>query len=260
MGITFFKYQGTGNDFVIIDGRENRPVLSGEQIARICHRRFGIGADGLMVLLGHPELDFEMKYYNADGRQGSLCGNGGRCIVRFAHAMGIHRDTYRFLAADGVHDAEIERGGRVRLKMNDVTNVRASGADYVLDTGSPHFVKFVTELSDYRVTEEGRSIRNSTHFVKDGINVNFVETVDDHTIFVRTFERGVEAETWSCGTGVTASALVSAHNEAGFNEVDVQTLGGKLSVEYDRISETEYRNIWLCGPAEFVFEGQIEIS
>jgi len=259
MQLKFFKYQGTGNDFVIIDGRQNSPSLSGQEIARICHRRFGVGADGLMILLSHPDHDFEMRYYNSDGRPGSMCGNGGRCIIRFAHAMGIHRDTYRFLAADGVHDAEIDMEGMVRLKMNDVTGVRAFGADYVLDTGSPHYVKFVTELSDYRVTDEGRGIRNSPHFVKEGINVNFVETVDDHTIFVRTFERGVEAETWSCGTGVTASALVSAHNEAGVNEVDVQTLGGRLSVEYDRISETEYRNIWLCGPAEYVFEGQMEI-
>ena len=260
MLLKFHKYQGTGNDFVIIDGRLDRPALAGQEIARICDRRFGVGADGLMILLSHPDLDFEMKYYNADGRQGSMCGNGGRCIVRYAHAKGIHRDTYRFLASDGMHDAEMDMDGMIRLKMNDVTNVRTVGADYVLDTGSPHYVKFVSGLNGYRVAEEGRSIRNAPNFVKEGINVNFVETVDDHTIFVRTFERGVEAETWSCGTGVTAAALVSAHNEAGFNEVDVKTLGGRLSVEYDRISETEFRNIWLCGPAEFVFQGEIEIS
>ena len=258
MLLQFFKYQGTGNDFIIIDGREKMPDLSESKIARLCDRRFGIGADGLMILRNYPGYDFEMKYYNADGREGSMCGNGGRCIVRFAHSLGIHRDYYHFLAADGEHDAEIDVNGQIRLKMNDVQHVKLTGADFILNTGSPHYVKFVNDIRDYGVTDEGREIRNSSAFVKEGINVNFVETMDDHTIFVRTFERGVEAETWSCGTGVTASALVSAHNEVGFNQVDVRTLGGHLSVEYDRISDSEYRNIWLCGPAEFVFRGEVE--
>lgn len=260
MLLKFAKYQGTGNDFIILDGRQVMPALSEQQIAMLCDRRFGIGADGLMILRNYPGYDFEMKYYNADGREGSMCGNGGRCIVRFAHHLGIHRDSYHFLAADGDHDAEIDLNGLVRLKMNNVDTVKIVGADYVLNTGSPHYVKFVNEIREYHVGEEGKRIRNSPNYVKEGINVNFVETVDDHTIFVRTFERGVEAETWSCGTGVTAAALVSAHNETGFNQVDVKTLGGHLSVEYDRISETEYRNIWLCGPAEFVFQGEIEIE
>ena len=128
-----------------------------------------------------------------------------------------------------------------------------------MNTGSPHYVSFVNDLKEYNVTDEGRSIRNSDSFKKEGINVNFVETIDDHTIFVRTFERGVEAETWSCGTGVTASALMSAHNDLGFNQVDVKTLGGDLSVEYDRLGEQEFKNIWLCGPATFVFQGAIEL-
>lgn len=260
MQLHFYKYQGTGNDFILLDGREKMPELTTGQIASICNRRFGIGADGLMILRYYPGYDFEMKYYNADGREGSMCGNGGRCIVRFAYHLGIHRDNYHFLAPDGDHEADIDLNGMVRLKMSDVDAVKQSGGDYILNTGSPHYVKYVNDVRDFNVTVEGQNIRNAPSYVKDGINVNFVESVNDHTIFVRTFERGVEAETWSCGTGVTASALVSAHNETGFNQVDVETLGGRLSVEYDRISDTSYRNIWLIGPAEYVFEGHINIK
>jgi len=254
--IRFQKYQGTGNDFIILDGREELPPLSEEKIRLMCHRRFGIGADGLMIYLQKEGYDFEMKYFNADGREGSMCGNGGRCIVRYCYNTGIHKDYFRFLAVDGEHEAEIDLNGWVRLKMNDVNKVALTGGDYILNTGSPHYVKYVNDIDHYRVADEGRQIRNSNAYADNGINVNFVETLDDHTIFVRTYERGVEAETWSCGTGVTAAALVSAHNETGFNQVDVETLGGKLSVEFDRVNEGEYRNIWLCGPAEFVYRGE----
>lgn len=260
MELHFYKYQGTGNDFILLDGREKMPELNEKQIAAICDRRFGIGGDGLMILRHYPGYDFEMKYYNADGREGSMCGNGGRCIVRFAYHLGIHRDNYHFLAPDGEHEADIDINGMVRLKMNDVNAVKQQSGDFILNTGSPHYIKYVNDIREYDVPHEGYTIRNSAPFVREGINVNFVETVNDHTIFVRTFERGVEAETWSCGTGVTAAALVSAHNETGFNQVDVETLGGKLSVEYDRVSEAEYRNIWLIGPAEFVFEGHINLK
>ncbi|MFN5646338.1 MAG: diaminopimelate epimerase [Sphingobacteriales bacterium] len=260
MELHFYKYQGTGNDFILLDGREKMPELSEKQIAAMCNRRFGIGGDGLMILRHYPGYDFEMKYYNADGREGSMCGNGGRCIVRFAYHLGIHRDNYHFLAPDGEHDADIDINGMVRLKMNDVNAVKQHSGDFILNTGSPHYIKYVNDIREYDVPHEGYTIRNSAQFVREGINVNFVETVNDHTIFVRTFERGVEAETWSCGTGVTAAALVSAHNETGFNQVDVETLGGMLSVEYDRVSEGEYRNIWLIGPAEYVFEGHINLK
>ena len=258
--LSFCKYQGTGNDFIILDGRQPLPALTTEQIRKLCDRRFGIGADGLMILQHHEGYDFEMKYYNADGREGSMCGNGGRSIVMFAHNLGIHKDTYHFLAVDGPHLAEIDAQKWVHLKMNDVGNVEVQGGDYVLNTGSPHLVSFVNDLDQYAVTDQGRSIRNSDPFVKEGINVNFVETINDHTIFVRTYERGVEAETWSCGTGVTACALMAAHNEKGFNQVNVKTLGGELSVEFERLSEQEYRNIWLCGPASYVFRGELEIG
>ena len=260
MELHFYKYQGTGNDFILLDGREKMPELSEKQIAAMCNRRFGIGGDGLMILRHYPGYDFEMKYYNADGREGSMCGNGGRCIVRFAYHLGIHRDNYHFLAPDGEHEADIDINGMVRLKMNDVNAVKQHSGDFILNTGSPHYIKYVNDIREYDVPHEGYTIRNSAQFVREGINVNFVETVNDHTIFVRTFERGVEAETWSCGTGVTAAALVSAHNETGFNQIDVETLGGMLSVEYDRVSEGEYRNIWLIGPAEYVFEGHINLK
>lgn len=253
----FHKYQGTGNDFIIIDAREQSPDMTEEQIRHLCDRRFGIGADGLMVYQNREGYDFEMKYYNADGKEGSMCGNGGRCIVRFAYNTGLHKELYKFMAVDGEHEAEIDINGWIRLKMGDVEKVQMQGSDYVLNTGSPHYVRYVNFIHEHKVPEEGRLIRNHPNYVQDGINVNFVEVLNDHTIYVRTYERGVEDETWSCGTGVTASALVSAHNDTGFNQVDVQTMGGKLSVEFDRVNETEYRNIWLCGPAEFVFKGEL---
>jgi len=256
--IHFHKYQGTGNDFILLDGRDQVPDLNEEQIRLMCDRRFGIGADGLMVFMNQDGFDFRMKYYNSNGKEGSMCGNGGRCIVRFAYNTGLHKEVYNFTAADGVHDAEIDINGWIRLKMKDVAKVTSNGGDFVLNTGSPHYVRFVNDIREFKVTEEGKSIRYNAVYHNDGINVNFVETLDDHTIYVRTYERGVEAETWSCGTGVTASALVAAHNETGFNQVDVQTLGGKLSVEFDRVNETDYRNIWLCGPAEYVFKGEFQ--
>jgi diaminopimelate epimerase len=186
-----------------------------------------------------------------------MCGNGGRCIVRFAYNTGLHKELYSFMAVDGEHEAEIDINGWIRLKMGDVSKVQMHGSDFTLDTGSPHYVRYVNYIQEHKVTEEGRLIRNNPTYMQDGINVNFVEVINDHTIYVRTYERGVENETLSCGTGVTAAALVSAHNDTGFNQVNVQTLGGKLSVEFDRVREYEYRNIWLCGPAEFVYKGEV---
>jgi diaminopimelate epimerase len=261
MTLSFFKYQGTGNDFIIIDNRHTgNGHLTTEEIRHLCHRRFGIGADGLMLLGEKEGYDFSMKYYNADGNEGSMCGNGGRCMIKFAYDLGIHRSTYHFMAADGPHEAELDISGFIRLRMKDVDAVETIVDNFVLNTGSPHYVKFIDNIRDYEVTKEGLAIRNSKKYIKDGINVNFVENIDDHTIYVRTFERGVEAETYSCGTGVTASALIAAHNETGFNQVEVLTLGGKLSVEFDKIDENNFRNIWLCGPAEFVFKGDYELK
>ncbi len=261
MRIKFYKYQATGNDFVILDNRDEAyNTLTNEQVRFLCDRRFGIGSDGLMMLNKHTAYDFEMKYYNADGREGSMCGNGGRCLAKFANDMGIIRTTYSFLAIDGKHEASVHMDGMVSLKMSDVHDVKFEGRYYVLDTGSPHYVEMAGNVMQMDVFKKGREIRFNREFEKEGINVNFVEQLQDvDKIIVRTYERGVEAETHSCGTGVTAAALVCHHNDNGFNRVEVQTLGGHLSVEYDKIGDS-FKNIWLNGAAEKVFEGTIIIK
>jgi len=261
MSFHFYKYQGTGNDFILADNRKNEYSLATDQIRRLCDRRFGIGADGLMLLNEKAGFDFEMKYYNADGKDGSMCGNGGRCMAKFAYHLGIHREVYRFLASDGAHEAEIDTDGIVSLKMKDVKNINKFHGDLILDTGSPHYIKMVTNVMDLDVFKKGYEIRHSKEFEEDGINVNFVEQLSEaDKIIVRTFERGVEDETFSCGTGVTAAALVCYHNENGFNDVEVKTLGGTLTVEFDRVDDNRYENIWLCGPAEKIFEGNAELK
>jgi diaminopimelate epimerase len=260
MQLNFYKYQGTGNDFVILDNRQNEiKDLAHKQIEKLCDRRFGIGADGLMLLTLKDGFDFEMIYYNADGNESSMCGNGGRCLVKFAYDLGIHKSIYKFLAIDGEHEAEIETNGIVRLKMQDVNVVEEQATHSILNTGSPHFVKYTVNVDAIDVVESGKSIRYSKAFEKEGININFVEKIDDNTIFVRTYERGVEDETLSCGTGVTAAALVSAHNQNGYNQINVKTLGGNLSVEFEKHGTHLFNNIWLCGPATFVYKGTIVI-
>ncbi len=262
MEIKFYKYQGTGNDFVILDNRKKEySFLTTSQIHSLCDRRYGIGADGLMLLNEKAGYDFEMKYYNADGNESSMCGNGGRCLVKFAYNLGIHRNTYKFIAIDGEHEAEIDTDETVSLKMKDVNDVKKFKGDNLLNTGSPHYVKMVTDVMSLDVYKKGHEIRYSKEFEKEGINVNFVEHLpEEDKIIVRTYERGVEDETYSCGTGVTAAALICYHNENGFNDVEVKTLGGTLTVEFDRIDDTKYSNIWLCGPAEKVFEGTITLD
>lgn len=261
MKAKFFKYQGTGNDFVIFDNRGGEfNGLSTEEVKQLCDRRFGIGADGLMLLNAHPDYDFEMKYYNADGRESSMCGNGGRCLVKFAYDKGIIKSAYKFLAVDGEHEAEVDFDGTVSLKMNDVESIRFIDNHFVLNTGSPHYVEITEDVMKLDVFNKGRQIRYSNAFAEKGINVNFVEqTQEPDQIIVRTYERGVEDETFSCGTGVTAAAIVCHHNDNGFNRVEVKTKGGELSVEYDKIGDS-FKNIWLSGPAEKVFEGEIEIN
>lgn len=261
MIIHFFKYQGTGNDFVILDNRKHEySSLNTDQIRRLCDRRFGIGADGLMLLNEKAGYDLEMKYFNADGREGSMCGNGARCIIKFAYHLGIHRNDYKFWAADGDHEGEIDTDGTVSLKMKDVDQIKKIHGDFILNTGSPHYVKLVNDVMEADVYKKGRDIRYSKDFEQEGINVNFVEQAGEDEIIVRTYERGVEDETYSCGTGVVAAALVCYHNENGFNEVEVKTLGGSLSVEFDRLDDDHYTNIWLSGPAEKVFEGKVEVK
>jgi len=259
MTINFSKYQGTGNDFVIIDNRSGNIKLSKQQIAFLCDRRFGVGSDGL-ISLGYAEgYDFSMTYYNADGTEGTMCGNGGRCLVQFAHDNGIEKENYLFLAIDGPHEASIHTNGWVHLKMSDVDAVEEGEGFFITNTGSPHFVKFVSSIETQEVFNEGKSIRYNDRFSKEGINVNFVEQKSDH-LYVRTYERGVENETYSCGTGVTAAALISRIQEKGSHDIPIKTIGGNLAVNFNNEGDGRYSNIWLKGPGTFVYKSSIELK
>lgn len=258
MNLSFFKYQGAGNDFIVLDGRGSVPSLSAEQIAALCHRRTGIGADGLMILLAHSDFDFEMKYYNADGREGSLCGNGGRCLTRFASDIGINQKEFRFLASDGPHEARLAENGWIHLHMLPVNSIDHRGADAILHTGSPHYIRMVEDVQHFPVVEEGKRIRYNKEFSEQGINVNFVQRVP-RGLWVRTYERGVEDETLSCGTGVTAAALACAGESREKQQTAIFTRGGELAVIFTKTGEHSFEDIWLCGPAERVFTGKIEL-
>lgn len=258
MQTTFYKYQGTGNDFVIIDNRQLFfDKNNANYISELCDRRFGIGADGLILLENHPMLDFKMVYFNADGNESSMCGNGGRCLVKFAQFLNIIEDSAQFEAIDGLHDAKIS-GDQVYLKMNDVTEIIENKTDYILDTGSPHYVANVENVKALNVNQKGASIRYSDDYKTEGINVNFVEPLGDSRFAVRTYERGVEAETLSCGTGVTAVALAMHNaNQTESNIVSLKTSGGELQVQFEE-NNGKYHDIWLIGPAEQVFKGELQ--
>jgi diaminopimelate epimerase len=258
MLLHFYKYQGTGNDFVILDNRKRNIELSKEQVASLCDRHFGIGADGLMLLNEHPSYDFEMIYYNADGAPGTMCGNGGRCLTKFAYDKGIQPNKYSFIASDGEHEAVIDANGWVHLKMIDVHEISKLNEATVLNTGSPHFIKPVSDLSNYDVFTEGKNIRYNNTYNEKGINVNFVEWSGD-VLFVRTYERGVENETFSCGTGVTAAAIAMSSDAYGVHETKIRTLGGSLLIKFNKIDAQHFTDVWLCGPASFVYDGQITI-
>lgn len=262
MNIKFYKYQGAGNDFILIDNRQSSlKNIDTRAIAQLCDRRFGIGADGLMFLLSSNDYDFEMVYHNADGNVGSMCGNGGRCIVAFAKHLGIFDTETDFLAVDGPHYAKISAEGNwVELQMIDVDTINIDADAFVLNTGSPHYVKEVTGLETMDVYTEGYNIRNNEIYKTNGINVNFVERKPDH-LFVRTFERGVEDETYACGTGVTAVAMAMAkkQNQIGQVVTPVVVLGGNLEINFSYDGQ-KFTEVFLCGPAEKVFEGEIEIS
>lgn len=256
----FYKYQGAGNDFILIDHRMGSlKDISYKRIHELCDRRFGIGGDGLMFLTDHPDYDFEMHYFNADGNPGSMCGNGGRCIVAFARHLGIIDKETNFLAVDGPHYAKISENGEwVDLQMIDIDTVARDGDAYVLNTGSPHYVLQTENLKDLDVYQEGKAIRNNDTYREKGINVNFVEDQGDR-LFVRTFERGVEDETFACGTGVTAVALAVARHkqQSGHIETPVKVLGGDLKISFD-YDGRHFTNVFLCGPAKKVFEGEVE--
>jgi diaminopimelate epimerase len=259
MQLDFRKYHGAGNDFILVDDRAGAdfPTNDVEWIARLCDRHFGIGADGLILLRNHPAYDFEMIYFNSDGRPSTMCGNGGRCIVAFARDLGIIRTAEcRFLAADGPHGARLLPNGRVALQMTDVAEIETGEDFFFLDTGSPHYVRFVTDLAGVAVVPAARAIRYGDRFRTAGTNVNFVEPLATG-LRIATYERGVEDETLACGTGVTAAALAHAarHKQYGPQAITVQAKGGMLEVRFDYRADAGFQNVWLHGPAEFVFSG-----
>ena len=256
--IKFSKYQGTGNDFVMIDNRKSIIDINDFQlISRLCNRKFGIGSDGLILIQDHPKYDFEMVYINPDGSQ-SLCGNGSRCAVMFANELGLIKNETTFLTIEGPLRAIIKEKN-VHLKMPDVNGIKITQKDDLfINTGSPHYVRFVKDVHSIDVNHTGRNIRNSKEFEPEGTNVNFVEFENDNNIFVRTFERGVENETLSCGTGVTASALATGQ-EMKSGKINIKTRGGGLTVEFEQVDKGKFQDIYLIGPAEKVFDGQIEI-
>ncbi|MCA0133049.1 diaminopimelate epimerase [Winogradskyella alexanderae] len=257
MTTTFYKYQGTGNDFIIIDNRLQIVNKNDtKRIEELCDRRFGIGADGFILLENDEFSDFKMVYYNADGKESSMCGNGGRCIVAFANYLGIIDKVTKFSAIDGLHNASIDNGF-VSLQMGNVEGVKVFEDHTFLDTGSPHHVEMVSEIKNLDVKTKGSEIRYGASYGAEGSNVNFVEPISDNLFSVRTYERGVEDETFSCGTGVTAVALaMHANNKTKTNTVFLDTLGGKLQVNF-KPSETGYKDVWLIGPAVQVFKGEL---
>lgn len=263
MKIQFHKYQGAGNDFVMIDNRdENLSTTDEKSIRFLCNRKFGIGADGLIFIQNSDKADFEMVYFNSNGKIGSMCGNGARCAVMYAARLDIVKGMQTtFYAYDGIHKGIIEKSGRVKVTMGDVKKVEVKAGRYILDTGSPHYVTFVKDISEINVKEEGRKIRYNKIYKEKGINVNFAELSKEGDITMRTYERGVEKETLSCGTGTVAVAIavsLKKKNNQPEQSYMIQATGGTLNVSFEKIKST-FKNIWLEGPAEKVFEGELEV-
>jgi diaminopimelate epimerase len=257
MEIHFYKYQGAGNDFIMVDNRKLFfPKSDIKLIHNLCDRRFGIGADGLILLESSEKQDFTMIYYNADGKEGSMCGNGGRCIVAFAKKLAIIGDETTFEATDGLHFAKIEND-LVNLQMSDIENIEIYDTHTFLNTGSPHHVKFCNAIAPLNVAEIGAKIRYGAPYFEEGTNVNFVEQISDNSFKVRTYERGVENETLACGTGVTAVAIAANKtNRTAEENIFIEVLGGNLEVSFKKEGNF-YKNVFLKGPAQFVFEGNI---
>ncbi len=258
--VTFYKYQGAGNDFILIDNRKRQHNVASNQIKTLCDRRFGVGADGLMLLEDHPTADFAMRYFNSDGNEASMCGNGGRCIVAFANKLQLIGESTTFMAVDGLHKAELKEDNIVSLQMQDVPSITNHAEGYFLDTGSPHFVLFIEDPMEHdEVVRLGRKLRYDERFAPEGTNVNFVLPTEQ-ALRVWTYERGVEDETLACGTGVTAAAI-SAHKHLNTDKksLHIKTRGGNLHVAFTPEDES-YKNIWLTGPATFVFDGQIDLA
>lgn len=256
MKLTFYKYQGTGNDFVIVDNRELFfPKENTDLVATLCDRRYGVGADGLILLENDSSSDFKMVYYNSDGNESTMCGNGGRCLVAFAKFLGIIEDETNFNAIDGLHHATIEKD-IVSLQMIDVAEIKVKPNSVFLDTGSPHHVQLVEGLKDFAVQKEGAKLRYGL-YGKSGSNINFVEQLNDATFSVRTYERGVEDETLSCGTGVTAVAIaMHKTGKTSSEKITVEAVGGTLEIEFK--SNGAYSEVYLKGPAKQVFKGKFD--
>lgn len=258
MQITFYKYEGTGNDFVMIDNRQNIfPKNNLQLIEKLCDRRFGIGADGLILLENDSATNFKMVYYNSDGNESSMCGNGGRCITAFAKSLNVIQNKATFIATDGLHQATILENELVNLQMKDVSEVKIE-SDYVfLNTGSPHHVMMVDDLENQDVKTVGAQIRYSDLYGKAGSNVNFVKQISENHFALRTYERGVEDETLSCGTGATAVAIaMNAIGKTNSLTIKLDVEGGQLEVSFDKVDD-RYINVFLKGPATFVFEGVV---
>ena len=261
MEIKFEKYQGAGNDFIILDNRNSLySHLNSEQIKRICNRNIGVGSDGLILLESSSESDFEMKYFNSDGNLSSLCGNGGRCIVAYAHKLGIIGDNTKFKAVDGYHKAQLISNNQVRLKMNDISSITHFDEAIVLDSGSPHYIKLCSDILNLNVKKTGRKIRKSEAFNPDGINVNFIQKENNRKFLIRTYERGVENETLACGTGAVAAAVGMHYLDKteGETKIELHALGGILNVDFS-CSDKNYENIHLQGTANYVFSGKYKI-
>lgn len=264
MRLRFWKYEGAGNDFVMVDGRESCE-LTGEVIRRLCDRHRGVGADGLIVLLDQPDYDFRMRYFNADGGEVDMCGNGGRCITLFADDLGIGNDRKRFLGRDGAHDAEVitrtDDSAEIRLGMIDVDGCKYDGQGFVLNTGVPHYVEFVYDVDSLDVAVLGRMRRNEERFDEHGgTNVNFAELLPDGNLKIRTYERGVEDETLACGTGATAAAIAARlFYGKDHRRFTVATRGGSLAVDFETDDNRRFTNVSLTGPARMVFGGEIKL-
>ena len=259
MKIHFYKYHGTGNDFILIDNREQLIDSKNKNLfAKLCDRHFGVGADGLILLEQSKEYDFYMRYYNADGLEASMCGNGGRCVVAFAKKLNIIQNKTQFEAIDGVHTATIA-SDIVSLQMSDVAKVETHESHCFLNTGSPHHVSIIDGLDTFPVVAKGREIRYAAPYYETGSNVNFVEQTTPNSFKVRTYERGVENETLSCGTGVTAVAIAMfAQKKTTSKIITLETLGGNLEVSF-KTTKGLYSSIFLKGTATFVFDGSLEI-
>ena len=261
MTLKFDKYQGAGNDFIILNNYDGFfSKLSEHQFREMCDRHRGIGADGVILLEPSNSVDFEMKYFNSDGKLSSLCGNGARCVVLYAYKNKIINGKTKFSATDGTHEAWLTSSDKVKIQIKEIKKILKHKESFVINTGSPHYLKIMDNISDLNVKKEGSAIRYSKDFIPEGINVNFIQIKNNSNFLIRTYERGVEDETLACGTGAVAAAIVM-HNigkTSGNTNIEIETLGGSLNVNFD-FENSVYKNIFLEGPVKYVFSGTYKL-